>query len=75
MSPFELALGIQTKQPMDLTIPRTKDTCCEGVKDVKKMAKDHEENHKLLSFLKMCRRIMINKSTNCEDILSLRWGT
>jgi hypothetical protein len=50
MSPFELALGIETKQPMDLTILRTKDTCCEGVKDVKKMAKDHEESHKPLSF-------------------------
>jgi hypothetical protein len=43
MSPFELALGIEAKQPLDLTIPGTKGTCCDDSKDVEEMAKDCEE--------------------------------
>jgi hypothetical protein len=33
MSPFELALGIEVKQPMDLTIVRTRGTLHEGGKE------------------------------------------
>jgi hypothetical protein len=33
---------MKTKQPMDLTILRIRNTCCEGSKDVEEMAKDHE---------------------------------
>ncbi len=43
MSPFELALGIETEQPMDLTILRTRGTCRKGRKEAKKMAKECEE--------------------------------
>jgi hypothetical protein len=43
MNPFELAMRIEVKQPMDLTIPRTKGTCCEGDKEAEKMAKEHEK--------------------------------
>jgi hypothetical protein len=43
MSPFELALGIEMKQPMDLSIPRTIGTHHKGSREVKKMAKEHEE--------------------------------
>ncbi len=43
MSPFELALGMKAKQPMDLTIFRIISTYCEGNKDVEEMAKDYEE--------------------------------
>ncbi len=43
MNPFELALGVEAKQPMDLTIPKTRSTCHEGGKEAKKMAKKHEK--------------------------------
>jgi hypothetical protein len=43
MSPFELALGIEAKQPVDLTIPRTRGTCLEGDNEAEKMAKECEE--------------------------------
>jgi hypothetical protein len=41
MNPFELALGVEAKQPMDLTIPRN--THHEGGKEAEKMAKECEE--------------------------------
>jgi hypothetical protein len=43
MNPFELALGIEGKQPTDLAIPKTRSTCCEGSKEAKKMAKKCEK--------------------------------
>jgi hypothetical protein len=43
MRPFELALGVEAKQPMDLTIPRTRGTCHKGDKEAKNMAKEREE--------------------------------
>ncbi len=43
MSPFELALRIEAKQPLNLTILKTKGTRHDGNKDVEKMAKDCEE--------------------------------
>jgi hypothetical protein len=43
MSPFELALGVEAKQPMDLTIIRTKGSKHKGDKEAKKMAKKHEK--------------------------------
>jgi hypothetical protein len=43
MSPFELALGIEAKQPMDLSILKTRGTCLEGDNEAKKMAKKCEE--------------------------------
>ncbi len=33
MSPFELALGAKAKQPMNLTIPKTRSICYEGDKE------------------------------------------
>jgi hypothetical protein len=43
MNPFELALGVETRQPMDIAIPKTRGTHRKGDKEVKKMAKAHEE--------------------------------
>jgi transposase InsO family protein len=43
MSPFELTLGVEVKQPMDLTITRTRSTWHKGGKEAKVMAKDHEK--------------------------------
>jgi len=43
MSPFELALGVEAKQPMVLSIPKTRSTYHEGGKEAKKMAKEHEK--------------------------------
>jgi hypothetical protein len=43
MSPFELALGVETKQPMDLAILKTRSICCEGSKEAKKMATECEQ--------------------------------
>jgi hypothetical protein len=43
MSPFELALGIEAKQPMDLAIPRTRGTRLEGDNEAEKMAKECEK--------------------------------
>jgi hypothetical protein len=40
MNPFELALGVETKQPMDLTILRTRGTCCEGKRRPKRWPKN-----------------------------------
>ncbi len=42
MSPFELVLGIEAKQPMGLTIFRTRGTCHKGDKETKEMAKEQE---------------------------------
>jgi hypothetical protein len=38
-----LALGVEVKQPMDLTIPITRGMCHEGSKEAKEMAKECEE--------------------------------
>jgi hypothetical protein len=43
MNPFKLPLGVEMKQPMDLTILRTKDIHCEGSKEAKEMAKKCEQ--------------------------------
>jgi hypothetical protein len=39
MSPFELTLGVKTKQPMDLAIPITRSMCHEGGKEAEEMTK------------------------------------
>ncbi len=44
MNPFELVLGIEVKQPMDLTIPRTRGTHYEGGIEAEKMTKECEKN-------------------------------
>jgi hypothetical protein len=36
-------LGVEAKQPMDLTTLKTRGTCCEGGMDAKEVAKDREE--------------------------------
>jgi len=43
MNPFELALRVEVKQPMDLTIPRTRIIHYKGGKEAKAMAKKREE--------------------------------
>jgi hypothetical protein len=42
-NPFELALGVEAKQPMDLAIPRTRRTHHEGDKEAEEMAKECEK--------------------------------
>lgn len=42
-SPFELALWVEPKQPMDLAIFKVKGTYCEGGINVKQMTKEGEE--------------------------------
>jgi hypothetical protein len=39
MNPFDLALGFEMKKPMDIPIFRIRNTCCEGNKEAKVMAK------------------------------------
>jgi hypothetical protein len=41
MNPFELALGVETKQPMDLAIVGTSSIHHKGGKEAKEMAKEH----------------------------------
>ncbi len=43
MSHFELALEVEAKQPIDLTIPKKRGTIHEGDDEAKKMAKEYEE--------------------------------
>ncbi len=43
MNPFELTLGVEVKQPMDLAIPKTKNIHHESSKEAKKMAKKYEK--------------------------------
>jgi hypothetical protein len=43
MSPFELALGVKAKQPMDLAIFITRGMCHEGSKEVEDMTKECEK--------------------------------
>jgi hypothetical protein len=43
MNPFELALRVEVKQPMDLTIPRTRSIHYKGGKEAEAMAKKREE--------------------------------
>jgi hypothetical protein len=65
MSPFELALGVEAKQPIDLAIPRTRGTCHEGDKEAEKMAKECEERKgqaiKLLEKVQMNYEKQANK--------------
>jgi hypothetical protein len=42
VNPFELTLGVEKKEPIDSTIPRTRE-CCEGDKNVKEMVRKCEE--------------------------------
>jgi hypothetical protein len=46
-NPFELALWVEPRQPMDLTIPKVKRTYCEGGINVKQMTKEGEERKSL----------------------------
>jgi len=64
MSPFELALGIEAKQPLDLTIPRTKSTCCDDSKNVEEMAKDCEEKKPWAIKLLEKMKVSYEKQTN-----------
>jgi len=64
MSPFELALGIEAKQPLDLTISRTKDTCCDDSKNVEEMAKDCEERKSWAIKLLEKMKVRYEKQTN-----------
>jgi len=51
MSHFELALGVKVKQTMDLTIPKTRGTRCEGGKMPKIWARNLKKgNHEPSSF-------------------------
>jgi hypothetical protein len=43
MNSFELALGVEAKQPMDQAIPRTRGIHREGDKEAEKMAKECEK--------------------------------
>jgi vacuolar-type H+-ATPase subunit E/Vma4 len=43
MNPFELALGVEAKQLMDLAIPKIRSIHCEGDKEAKEMAKECEK--------------------------------
>jgi len=43
MSHFELALEVEAKQLIDLTIPKKRGTLHEGDDEAKKMAKEYEE--------------------------------
>ncbi len=43
MNPFELALRVEVKQPMDLAIPRTRSIHYKGGKEAEAMAKEREE--------------------------------
>jgi hypothetical protein len=43
MNPFELAFGVETKQPMDLAILKTKDIHYEGNKEVEEMGNECEQ--------------------------------
>jgi len=36
-------LGVEAKQPMDITTLKTRGTCCEGGMDAEEVAEDHEE--------------------------------
>ncbi len=44
INPFELALGVEAKQPIYLTILRTRGICHKGGKETKDMAEDNKEN-------------------------------
>jgi hypothetical protein len=44
MNPFELALGLEAKKPMDLTIPRIRSFHQKGKKQAKVMAKECENS-------------------------------
>jgi hypothetical protein len=48
-----LALGVEAKQPMDLTIPKMRGKCHEVSKNAKEMVRKHENmiEHKSLKIL------------------------
>jgi hypothetical protein len=66
MIPFELTLGVETTQPIDLAIPRTRGTCREGDKEAEEMVKECEEKKaqaiKLLEKAEMNYEKQANKS-------------
>jgi hypothetical protein len=45
MNPFELALGVEMKQFMDLTLPKTRGIRCEGSKEVEEMGREESTCH------------------------------
>jgi hypothetical protein len=75
MSPFELALGVKTKQPMDLAILRIRNTYYEGSKDVEEMAKDHEEKKSwAIKFLKKMRASYEKQANKSQRCIKLKMG-
>jgi hypothetical protein len=58
MNPFELALGIEMKEPMDLTILRRNGICRKGNKEVEEMAKDHEKGK--LHAIKLLEKVYVS---------------
>jgi hypothetical protein len=64
MNPFELALGAEAKQPMDLTIPRTRGICHEGDKEAEEMTKEHEKRK--TQAIKLLEKVSVSyeKQTN-----------
>jgi hypothetical protein len=80
MNPFELALGVEVKQPMDLTIPRTRYTHREGGKQAEEMAKECEKKKahaiKLLekmhvSYVKQANKLQRHIKFKVRDLMWL----
>jgi hypothetical protein len=69
-------MGIETKQPMDLTIPRIRSICRKGGKEAKELAKEREARKAwVIKPLEKHMLVMINKPTNYKGALNSRWGT
>ncbi len=65
MNPFELALGVEAKQPMDLAIPKTKGIHRKGSKEAEKMAKAREERKSwTIKLLERRKQVKKNKPTS-----------
>jgi hypothetical protein len=80
MNPFELALGVEVKQPIDLTIPRTRDILREGSKQAEEMAKECDERKtraiKLLekvhvSYVKQANKLQMHIKFKVRDLMWL----
>lgn len=72
-NPLELTMGIEARQPMDLTILRVRGTCCKGSQNSEEMAKECEERKSLaMKFLRKCGLVTKNKSTSHVSTLSLK---
>jgi len=75
MSRFELALEVETKQPIDLTIPKKRGTLHEGNDETKKMAKEYEERKTwAIKLLEKRMQVTENKPTSCLGTLNSKWG-